>query len=99
MPAMLPNDRTGAVGGAPAPDTLADEASGVASSLTNAPDIAPAYIAVVVSPYGQPRRRPYLSLHHAASAVARARGTRQQAWMLLCELRPVAADIDGEWSA
>ena len=68
------------------------------ASLPPTADIAPAYIVVVVSPYGTPRRRPYLNLHHAAAAVARARGKGQQAWLVLCELRPVQADLelDGE---
>jgi hypothetical protein len=62
------------------------------------PVSTPAYVAVVVSPYGNPRRRTYLSLHHAAAAVARARGKGQQAWLVLCELRPVQAvlHLDGE---
>jgi hypothetical protein len=47
----------------------------------------------VVNPYGNPRRRVYLSLNHAAAAVARARGKGRSCWMVLCELRPVAADL------
>jgi hypothetical protein len=62
-------------------------------NLATAADIAPAYV-VVVSPYGNPRRRVYLSLNHAAAAVARARGKGRSCWMVLCELRPVVADLD-----
>jgi hypothetical protein len=65
-------------------------------SLPPAADIEAAYIVIVVSPYGTPRRRPYLNLHHAAAAVSRARGKGQRAWLVLCKLEPVAADLDGE---
>jgi hypothetical protein len=53
---------------------------------------------IVVSPDGTPRRRPYLNLHHVAAAVSRARCKGQQAWLVLCKLEPVAADLDGEAS-
>jgi hypothetical protein len=68
------------------------DAGDVGNSLPTAADIAPAY--AVVSPYGNPRRRVCPSLHHAAAAVARARGKQQTAWLILCELRPVVADLD-----
>ena len=69
----------------------------VSPSLPTATDIA--YVVVVVSPYGQPRRRPYLSLHHATAAVQRAEAKGQPARLVLCRLEPVAADLGGEWSA
>jgi len=53
---------------------------------------------IVVSPYGTPRRRPYLNLHHATAAVSRARGKGQQAWLILCKLEPVATDPELGWS-
>jgi hypothetical protein len=65
-----------------------------ASILSRTLDYAPAYIAVMVDRFGTPRRRPYLNLHHAALAVQRARAQRRQAWIVLCELRPVQADLD-----
>jgi hypothetical protein len=57
-------------------------------------DFVPAYIAVMVDLFGIPRRRPYLNLHHASAAVQRARAQGRQAWLILCELRPVTADLD-----
>ena len=56
---------------------------------------ADAYV-VIVSPYGTPRRRPYLNLHHAATAVARARGKGQDAWLVMCRLVPMGtAEFNG----
>jgi hypothetical protein len=55
-------------------------------------------VVIVVSPYGQPRRRPYLSLHHATQAVQRAHAKGQPARLVLCKLEPVAGDL-GEWTA
>jgi hypothetical protein len=52
---------------------------------------------IVVSPYGNPRRRLYLSLHHATEAVRRAHAKGQPAHMVLCRLEPVAADLDESW--
>ena len=60
-------------------------------------DVEPAceaFVVVVVSPYGQPRRRVYLSLHHATTAVQRAHAKGQSAHMVLCELVPVAGDLE-----
>jgi hypothetical protein len=68
------------------------------NSLSAAADIAAAYVVIVVSPYGQPRRRPYLSLHHATQAVQRAHAKGQPARLVLCKLEPVAGDL-GEWTA
>jgi hypothetical protein len=59
-----------------------------------AADIAAAYVVVVISPYGNPRRRCYLSLSHATVAVQRAEAEGQPARMVLCRLEPVAADLD-----
>jgi hypothetical protein len=58
---------------------------------------ADAYCVIVVSPYGNPRRRLYLSLHHATEAVRRAHAKGQPAHMVLCRLEPVAADLDESW--
>jgi hypothetical protein len=82
--------------GKPEGDTKDHASSEVNESLPLTAEIAPAFIVIVVSPYGTPRRRPYLNLHHAAAAVSRARGKGQQAWLVLCKLEPVAADLDGE---
>ena len=57
-------------------------------------DFVPAYVTVMVDRFGTPRRRPYLNLHHASAAVQRARAQGRQAWIVLCELRPVTADLD-----
>jgi hypothetical protein len=94
---MPPPNRTGpAVGTGPAPNTLADGALGVDSILEQPSDTAAAYVVIVVSPYGQPRRRVYLSRHHATAALRRAQDKGQEARMMLCRLEPVPADLDGE---
>ena len=56
----------------------------------------PAYVVLMITRYGQPRRRVYLDLGHARAAVARANDKGLQARLVLCELRAVAADLDGE---
>jgi len=63
------------------------------ASIAPAADFAPAYIAVLVDRFGTPRRRQYLNLHHASAAVQRARAQGREAWLILCELRPVASDL------
>jgi hypothetical protein len=50
----------------------------------------------MITRYGMPRRKVYLDLGHARKAVARARAQGRPAWLVLCELRPVVADLDGE---
>jgi hypothetical protein len=57
--------------------------------------VADAHVVIVVSPYGQQRRRVYLSLSHATAAVQRAHAKGQPARMVLCRLEPVSADLDG----
>jgi hypothetical protein len=54
----------------------------------------PAYVVVLITRYGMPRRKVYLDLGHARAAVARARGKGLPAWLVLCELVPVQADLD-----
>jgi hypothetical protein len=56
----------------------------------------PGYVVIMITRYGMPRRKVYLDLGHARAAVARARGKGQQAWMVLCRLEPVVADLDDE---
>lgn len=75
----------------PPPDDQAATKQPLGSSLV---DFVPAYIAVMVDRFGSPRRRPYLNLHHASAAVQRARTQGHPAWLILCELRPVQADLD-----
>jgi hypothetical protein len=94
---MLLNDRTGPDGASePAPNTLAVQALGVDLILEQPADIEAAYVAVAVTQYANPRRRVYLSLHHATAAVQHAHAKGQQAWLVLCKLEPVAPDLDGE---
>jgi hypothetical protein len=69
----------------------------VDTTLPNAAEIADAYIVVVVTPYGQPRRRPYLSLHSAVQAAQRARKRGLQAELILCKLVPIPADLDADF--
>jgi hypothetical protein len=48
----------------------------------------------MITRFGMPRRKVYLDLGHARAAVARSRGKGLDAWLILCELRPVTADLD-----
>lgn len=64
------------------------------SSLPTAAGNLPSYVVLLVTRYGTPRRRVYLDLGAARTAVARARGKGQQAWLVLAELRAVQADLD-----
>jgi hypothetical protein len=57
--------------------------------------LADAYCVIVISPYGNPRRRIYLTLNHATAAVKRAEGRGLPVRMVLCRLVPVQADLDG----
>jgi hypothetical protein len=68
----------------------------VNTSLPNGADNRPDYVVLMITRYGIPRRRVYLDLGAARAAVARARGKGQQAWLVLCELTPVAADLGSE---
>lgn len=86
-------------GPAPSGDRPEDQAATKqlnAPSLSAAADIANAFVVVVVSPYGNPRRRVYLSLSHATKALQRAHKRGAPASMVLCRLVPVVADLDGE---
>jgi hypothetical protein len=54
----------------------------------------PGYVVLMITRFGMPRRKVYLDLGHARAAVARSRGKGFDAWLILCELRPVAGDLD-----
>jgi hypothetical protein len=56
----------------------------------------PSYVVILITKYGMPRRKVYLDLGHARAAVQRAQDKGQQARLILCELRPAQADLDGE---
>jgi hypothetical protein len=43
-----------------------------------------------------PRRKVYLDLGHARTAVSRAQAKGQQAELVLVRLTPVQADLDGD---
>ena len=66
------------------------------SAATNRQPIAsslPGYVVLMITRNGTPRRKVYLDLGHARTAVARARGKGLDAWLVLCELRAVAGDL------
>jgi hypothetical protein len=69
----------------------ADDDSGVGISLPS----LPGYVVLMITRHGMPRRKVYLDLGHARTAVARARGKGLDAWLVLCELRAVAGDLGG----
>jgi hypothetical protein len=48
----------------------------------------------MITKYGMPRRRVYLDLGAARTAVERANAKGQPARLVLCTLTPVAADLD-----
>ena len=56
----------------------------------------PGYVVLMITRYGMPRLKVYLDLGHARVAVQRAEAKGQQARLILCELRPVQADLDSE---
>ena len=66
-----------------------------AAVMTTLPNI-PGYVVLMITRYGMPRRKVYLDLGHARTAVARAHDKGQQARLILCELRPVQADLDSD---
>ena len=92
---MPPNDRTRPVGGGLAPNTLADGALGVDPIL---PSI-PTYVVVLQTRYGMPRRRVYLDLGAARTAVERTQKRGLPAELILCKLVPVTGRLDEGRSA
>jgi hypothetical protein len=69
-----------------------------ATILPRTADNLPGYVVLLVTRYGTPRRRVYLDLGAARTAVARARGKGLHAELVLAKLEAVAAglDIDAE---
>jgi hypothetical protein len=65
-----------------------------ASILSRTAPNLPGYVVLLVTRYGTPRRRVYLDLGAARTAVARARGKGLHAELVLAKLEPVAADLD-----
>lgn len=65
--------------------------------MTTPPNL-PGYVVLLVTRYGTPRRRVYLDLGAARTAVARARGKGLHAELVLAKLEPITAslDLDGE---
>ena len=53
-----------------------------------------AYVVLVVTPAHKYRRRVFLSLHSASAAVQRAQAKGQPVRLMLCQLVPVAADLN-----
>jgi hypothetical protein len=62
-------------------------------SLSPANDI-PAYVVLLTTRYGMPRRRVYLDLGSARTAVARAHAKGLPAELVLVKLEAVQADLD-----
>jgi hypothetical protein len=98
----MPENDNARLGGAGAIDTNQDPGDGISAtqSLIPAADIASADVVIVTS-YGHPRRRVFLSLHAATEAAKRAKAKGRDVQLVLCKLEPVAADLDlgGEWSS
>ena len=66
----------------------------VNNSLPTAADNLPGYVVLMTTRYGMPRRRVYLDLGAARTAVARARGKGLHAELVLAKLEPGQAVID-----
>jgi hypothetical protein len=64
-----------------------------AAVMTILPNI-PAFVVLLITRYGRPRRRVYLDLGAARDAVERANAKSLQARLVLCELTAVTADLD-----
>src|SRR5687767_5393552 len=78
------------------PGEVAASTDPTEASLTQAADIADAYVVLVHSPDDdRASRRPFLSLHSATKAMQRAQKRGQRAELILCRLVPVAADLAG----
>jgi hypothetical protein len=90
MPRGRPRQET------PSPENPAATTQTDGDILSRAADIADAFVVIVVSPYGNPRRRVYLSLSHATQAVQRAHKRGLPAGMVLCRLVPLPADLGEE---
>jgi hypothetical protein len=88
------DDRKSAKG--PKPPANDHQAAATPLNASSLPGI-PGYVVILVTRYGMPRRKVYLDLGHARTAVARAQAQGRQSWLVLCELKPVTvADLDGE---
>jgi hypothetical protein len=83
-----------AEGPAPPWNRPEDQATVTPLDASSLPGI-PGYVGPLITRYGMPQRKVYLDLGHARKAVARARGQCRPAWLVLCEVRPVVADLDG----
>jgi hypothetical protein len=80
-------------GPAPPGDRPEDQAATEQLDAFSLPTL-PGYAVLMITRYGMPRRKVYLDLGHARKAVARAQAQGRPAWLVLCELRAVAADLD-----
>jgi hypothetical protein len=87
----------------PAAKGAADEApaDGASPATVPHPDDFPtgrsacaAYVVLVVTPAHKYRRRVFLSLHSASAAVLRAQAKGHPVRLMLCQLVPVAADLN-----
>jgi hypothetical protein len=77
-------------------DRLSSE-DGIAAKQPDASILAAAsaYVVILASRDDRLIRRCYLSLHSAEKALARAEQRGQPAWLVLCRLEPVSAELDG----
>jgi len=87
-----PNDETGPGQGPAHQETMQLQAM-AAPTLSPAGDI-PAYVVLLTTRYGMPRRKVYLDLGHARGAVARAQAKGLPAELVLVKLEAVQADLD-----
>ena len=78
------------------------EAAPTDHTEASVPPAVPAYLVLLVGRNGNHLRKPYLSLHSAEQAMARAGKRGQRCHLVLCRLEPVAvadladlADLDG----
>jgi hypothetical protein len=86
--------------GRPHQETPSPESSAATNTQADGESLpnVPAYVVLMITKYGMPRRRVYLDLGAARTAVAKAHANGQPARLVLCRLTPAAADLGEEWS-
>jgi hypothetical protein len=88
---MTPGKRRGPVQDQPSSENQAATTQLNEDSLPN----VPAFVVLLQTRYGMPRRKVYLDLGHASRAVQHAHDNGQEASLILCRLTPVTADLGG----
>jgi hypothetical protein len=62
--------------------------------VTDIESACSAYVVLLITPRDKILRKPYLSLHSEQQALQRAQDRGQAAYLVLCRLEPVTADLE-----